>query len=193
MPTYPIVRLQVQRYPMKAGRAPLRYYEPAALVAVERLLAGPSGVRGITAGGEKVLDVHHQNHPQCRDRRGNAGILFMGTGDYVALRERYGEHLVDGIAAETVLLDAPEGFAGRKLPRTATVNTADGPLSLKGVRVADPCVEFSRFCLRQEPSSVVDDDVRSAMVLLDGGARGYRASAVAEGVVAVGDTVTIGD
>ncbi len=192
MTTYPIVRLQVQRYPMKVGRAPLRYYEPAALVSVERLLAGPSGVRGITADGDQVLDVHHQNHPQCRDRRGNAGILFMGTGDYVALRERYGEHLVDGIAAETVLLDAPEGFAGRTLPRTATVNTADGPLILKGVRVADPCVEFSRFCLRQEPSPGVDDDVRSAMVLLDGGARGYRSSAVAEGVVAVGDTVTIG-
>jgi len=71
---YPIVRLQVQRYPMKAGRAPLRYYEPAALVSVQRLLAGPSGVRGITADGEKVLDVHHQNHPQCRDRRTGAHL-----------------------------------------------------------------------------------------------------------------------
>jgi hypothetical protein len=190
--SYPIVRLQVQRYPMKAGRAPLRYYEPAALVSVERLLASPSGVRGITADGEKVLDVHHQNHPQCRDRRGNSGILFMGTGDYLALRERYGDHLVDGIAAETVLVEAPEGFAGRDLPTTATVNTADGPLTLEGVRVADPCVEFSRFCLRRQPSAVVDDDVRSAMVLLDGGARGYRSSAGTEGVIVVGDTVTIG-
>lgn len=193
MTTYPIVRLQVQRYPMKAGRAPLRYYEPAALVSVERLLAGPSGVRGITADGEKVLDVHHQNHPQCRDRRGNAGILFMGTGDYVALRERYGDHLVDGIAAETVLLDAPEGFAGRDLPGVVTVNTDSGPLTLHGVQVADPCVEFSRFCLRQEPSPVVGDDVRDAMVLLDGGARGYRSAADGEATISLGDTVTIAD
>ena len=162
-------------------------------MSVPRLLAGPSGVRGVTADGETLLDVHHQNHPQCRDRRGNAGILFMGTGDYVALRERYGDHLVDGIAAETVLLDAPGGFAGRTLPRTVTINAAAGPLMLEGVRAADPCVEFSRFCLLQEPSSVVGDDVRSTMVLLDGGARGYRSSAAGEGVIELGDTVTIGD
>ncbi len=192
MTRYPIVRLQVQRYPMKAGRAPLRYYEPAALVSVQRLLAGPSGVRGITADGEKVLDVHHQNHPQCRDRRGNAGIVFMGTGDYVALRDRYGNHLVDGIAAETVLLDAPEGFARRELPGTVTVNTASGPLTLRDVRVADPCVEFSRFCLGQEASRDVGGDVRSAMVLLDGGARGYRSWADGEATISLGDTVTIG-
>ncbi len=191
MTEYRIVRLQVQRYPMKAGRAPLRYYEPAALVAVQRLSAGPLGVRGITAAGETVLDVHHQHHPQSRDRRGDAGVLFMGTGDYFALRERYGEHVVDGIAGETILLDAPEGFAGDRLPPSVTVNTADGPLVLQQVRAADPCVEFSRFCLRQETSAVVDDDVRDAMVALDGGARGYRSRAATEGTVALGDTVLI--
>lgn len=190
--TYPIVRLQVQRYPMKAGRAPSRAYNPAALLPVQWLLAGPAGVRGVTADGETVLDVHHQNHPQCRDRRGTAGILFMGTGDYVALRERFGDHLVDGIAAETVLLEAPEGFAGLDLPATVTVNTNSGPLTLQGVRAADPCIEFSRFCLRQEPSTVVGDDVQSTMTLLDGGARGYRSSAAGEATISMGDTVTIG-
>ena len=191
MTEYHIVRLQVQRFPMKAGRAPLRYYEPAALVSVQRLSAGPLGVRGTTADGQTVLDVHHQHHPQSRDRRGDAGVLFMGTGDYVALRQRYGDHVVDGIAGETVLLDAPEGFAGAELPPSVTVNTAAGPLALQEVRVADPCVEFSRFCLRQETSAVVDDDVRDAMVALDGGARGYRSCAAGEGTIALGDTVVI--
>jgi hypothetical protein len=191
VPEYPIVRLQVQRFPMKAGRAPLRYYEPKALVSVQRLAAGPLGVRGTTADGETVLDVHHQHHPQSRDRRGNAGILFMGTGDYVALRERYGDHVVDGIAGETILLDVPEGLAAATLPPTVTVNTADGPIVLHGVREADPCVEFSRFCLRQEPSPVVGDDVRETMVDLDYGARGYRSSATGEGIIALGDTVSI--
>ncbi len=191
MTEYPIVRLQVQRYPMKAGRAPLRFYDPRALVSVQRVSAGPLGARGTTADGETVLDVHHQHHPQSRDRRGTAGVLFMGTGDYVALRERYGDHVVDGIAGETILLDAPDGLAAATLPPTVTVNTADGPLVLHGVREADPCVEFSRFCLRQEPSPVVGDDVRSTMVALDFGARGYRSSAAGESVIAVGDTVTI--
>lgn len=192
MADYRIVRLQVQRGPVKAGRAPLRNYGPEAIVAVDRLLAGPRGVVGVAADGEEILDVHHQDHPHSRDRRGNAGVLFMGSGDYVALRARYGEHVVDGIAGETVLLDAPAGLARAGLPPVVTIATADGPLELHEVRAADPCVEFSRFCLRQEPSPVVDADVRQALVDLDHGARGYRSVAAGTATIRLGDIVTIG-
>jgi len=188
---YPIVRLQVQRVPVKPGRAPLRRYEPAAIVSVSSIHAGPRGVQGVTADGQTVLDVHHQDHPHSRDRRGKAGILFMGTGDYEALRERYGDQLVDGIAGETILLAAPDGFAGRRLPKKITVTTTAGPLELHAVRPADPCVEFSRFCLRQDPSAEVDDAVRKALIDLDGGARGYRSIASTEGTITIGDVVTI--
>ena len=186
-----IVRLQVQNGPVKIGRAPLRQYEPAAIVPVSRINAGPRGVHGITDDGELILDVHHQDHPRSRDRKGRAGILFMGTGDYRALRERYGDHLVDGIAGETVLLDAPDGLAGRTLPKTVIVSTAAGPLELHAVRPADPCVEFGRFCLRQDVSPEVDDAVRKTLIDLDNGARGYRSIAAGEGTIAVGDVVTI--
>ena len=188
---YRIVRLQVQHSPVKIGTAPLRHYEPAALVVVRSLRAGPRGVHGVTDGGEVVLDVHHRDHRQTRDRKGRAGVLFMGTGDYVALRERYGDHVVDGIAAETMLLDAPEGLAGRNLPATVTVHTAGGPLELHDVRAAAPCVEFSRFCLRQDPSPTVDDAVGRTLIDLDGGSRGYRSVASTEGTITVGDIVTI--
>ena len=109
-----------------------------------------------------------------------------------ALRERYGDHVVDGIAGETVLLDAPAGLARLGLPPVATVFTADGPLEWHDVREAEPCVEFSRFCLRQEPSPVVDDAVRQALVDLDRGARGYRAVAANSGTIRLGDVVSIG-
>jgi hypothetical protein len=188
---YRIVRLQIQRSPVKVGKAPLRVYEPAAIVAVRSIAAGPQGVSGIADDGELILDVHHRQHPQSRDRKGVAGILFMGTGDYAALRERYGEHVTDGIAGETVLLDAPDGLAGGHLPTSVTVTTAAGPLELHGVRVAEPCVEFSRFCLRQDVSPTVDDTVKQALQDLDGGARGYRSIAAAEGTISVGDIVTI--
>jgi hypothetical protein len=188
---YRIVGLAVQREPMKIGKAPLRSYEPAALVPVTSLLAEPRGVQGVTADGAVVLDVHHRDHPKSRDRKGKAGILFMGTGDYAALRERYGDHVVDGIGGETVLLDAPDGLAGGGLPRTVTVLTADGQLELHGVRTAAPCVEFSRFCLRQEISALVDDEVRKSMIDLDNGARGYRAIASGTGTIAVGDFIRI--
>jgi hypothetical protein len=192
MVDYRIVRMQVQREPVKVGKAPMRTYRPAAITPVDRLLTGPRGVHGVTAGGEEILDVHHQDHPRTRDRKGRAGVLFMGTGDYRALRERYGDHVVDGIAGETVLLDAPAGLAGLGPPPVATVFTTDGPLEWHDVREAEPCVEFSRFCLRQEPSPVVDDAVRQALVDLDRGARGYRAVAANSGTIRLGDLVSIG-
>ncbi len=189
---YRITALQVQRCPVKSGKAPLRRYDPAALVPVPRIQAGSRGVHGITAAGETVLDVHHQDHPQTRDAKGRAGILFMGTGDYVTLRARYGEHVTDGIAGETVLVDAPDGLAHRPMPSTAMIRTTTGDLPLEQVRVADPCVEFSRFCLQQPPSAVVDDAVRQALIDLDGGARGYRAAAAATASFRVGDLLVIG-
>jgi hypothetical protein len=192
MADYRIIRLQVQRGPVKVGKAPLRSYRPEAIVPVDRIVAGPRGVHGVTADGEEIVDVHHQDHPQSRDRRGRAGVLFMGTGDYHALRVRYGAHVVDGIAGETILLDAPAGLARLGLPPVATVFTADGPLELQDVREADPCVEFSRFCLRQDPSPVVDDAVRQALVDLDFGARGYRSVAGNVATVRLGDVVSIG-
>ena len=185
-----IVRLQVQRGPLKIGRAPLRRYEPSALISVTSIKAGPRGVHGVTDDGELVLDVHHQDHPHSRDRKGHAGVLFMGTGDYVALRKRYGDHVIDGIAGETILLDAPDGLAGRDLPHSATVTTQAGPLRLTAVRPADPCVEFSRFCLVRAVSPVVDDAVKQTLIDLDGGARGYRSIAVEEGTISIGDSVT---
>ena len=191
MTDYRIVRLQVQRSPAKVGKAPLRCYDPASIVPVGSIAAGPQGVSGFADDGEVILDVHHQQHPQSRDRKGVAGILFMGTGDYVALRERYGDHVTDGIAGETMLLDAPAGLAGRELPTSVTVKTAAGELELHGVRVADPCVEFSRFCLRQDISPTVDDAVKQTLRDLDGGARGYRSIASAAGTIAVGEIVTM--
>jgi hypothetical protein len=188
---YPIIALQVQSGPVKPGRAPLRVYDPAVIVRVLSINAGPRGVQGITAKGQTVLDVHHQDHPKSRDRKGKAGILLMGTGDYHALRDRYGDHVVDGIAGETVLLDAPDGLAGRTLPTTVTVTTATGSLELHAVRAAAPCVEFSRFCLRQPVSRDVDEAVRQTLIDLDGGARGYRSIASTAGTISVGDVVTI--
>jgi hypothetical protein len=188
---YSIVRLQVQREPLKPGRAPLRRYDPAAIVPVHSMTVGPRGVQGVATDGARILDVHHQDHPKSRDRRGKAGILFMGTGDYDALRRRYGDHVIDGIAGETVLLDVPAGLAGRRLPKTVTVLTAAGPVELRAVRPADPCIEFSRFCLRREVSPDVDDVLRQTLIDLDGGARGYRCIATTDCTISIGDGVSI--
>ncbi len=188
---YPIIRLQIQTDPLKVGRAPLRRYDPAFIESVPGVEVSPSGVVGLSARLGTVVDVHHVDHPRSRDRKGTAGVTLMGSGDYARLRDRYGDHLTEGIAGETILVDAPSGLAGRDMPSELTVFTAGGPLGLTGLRVADPCVEFSRFCLRQDPSPTVDQAVRQALVDLDGGARGYRAAATGTGLVSLGDEVEI--
>lgn len=192
MMRYPIVRLQVQTEPLKTGRAPLRRYDPSAIESVHRIEVGPHGVVGLAERLGSVIDVHHTDHPRSRDRKGQGGVSIIGTGDYRRLRERYGDHLTEGMAGETILIDAPDGLAGVDMPAEITVVTADGPIILTQVRVADPCVEFSRFCLGQEPSPVVDDAVRQALIDLDDGARGYRGVATGFGVVGLTDCVEIG-
>ena len=190
-----VVRLQVQAEPLKVGKAPLRRYDPAPIESVPRVEITPTGVFGLRRGSADrfgaIVDVHNVEHPGSRDRKGTGGVSVMGTGDYAALRARYGDHLTEGIAGETILVDAPGGLAGLDMPTEITVLADGGPVVLTDVRAADPCVEFARFCLGQQPSPVVDDAVRQALTDLDSGARGYRAAAAGSGVVALGDFVLI--
>lgn len=184
-----IVRLQVQRSPLKPGRAPARWYDPTPLQSVAALELSDDGGIGVTAAGERVLDVHNRTHPQSRDPKGRSGFSVMGTGDYLALRKTYGQHLADGIAGESAVVDAPDGLAGSDFPEVMTIRTHDGPLELHGFRVADPCVEFTRFCLQRPPDSPVDQTLKDTLKALDGGARGYKGSATSAGIVRLGDTI----
>lgn len=189
---YQIIRLQVQREPLKVGKAPLRRYDPSPIESVHRLQVSPRGAFGLGERLGSVIDVHHTEHPRSRDRKGQGGVSVMGTGDYRRLQERYGDRITEGIAGESILLDAPDGLAGIDMPPEITLVTASGAIVTTNVRVADPCVEFSRFCLAQEPSSTVDDAVRQALIDLGDGARGYRGAATGSGVVGLGDHVEIG-
>jgi len=194
MAEFRIVGLQIQTRPLKPGRAPYRKYQPEGLRPVDRLVVSPRGNHGEwtdTDGDHSGIDVHHQDHPQSRDRKGKGGISVLGTGDYVRLRERYGPHLVDGIAGESVLVDAPAGLAETAFPADFSIRTTSGEISFRIGRVAGPCVEFSRFCLGEPASPDVSDAVRKALVDLDNGHRGYRAAAVGSGMISIGDAVVL--
>jgi hypothetical protein len=170
-----VARLQVQRSRLKPGPAVSRAYAPAPLLEVEALEVGPRGVVGQTTDGP-VLDVHHADHPDSRNRRLGNGLSLLPRGSYAALRARYGPHLVDGVAGESLLLDTAGAWTEADLGDRLLLETVDGELlELLDVGAAPPCVEFSRFCLRLPPGPV-GDDVRQALVDLDGGARGFYAA-----------------
>ena len=184
----PVVRLQVQRSRLKPGPAGNRAYDPAPITPVDALRVDLRGATG-ELGGAPVADVHHADHPDTRHRRGRNGLSLMTTGGYQRLRARYGGHLADGVAGESVLVDAPVALDADLEGRDLEVLTAGGPLRLTGVVVCSPCVEFTRWCLRLDADAPVDDEMRAGLDALDGGARGLLAAAATPGIIRLGDPV----
>ena len=157
-----VVRLQVQRSRLKPGAATERVYDPTPLLEVDALDIGPRGVTG--PGG--LLDVHHADHPDTRNVKLRNGLSVMTKGRYDALRTVYGPHLLDGLAGESLLLDAGDDLTGPMV-----LETDEGTIDVTG-EVAPPCVEFSRYVL-QRGLGDTGPEVLAAMEQLGGGARGF--------------------
>jgi hypothetical protein len=204
----PVIRVQVQLDRIKVGLPPHRRYEPVILREVAELRVTTDGAVGVDRDGAEHLDVHNVRHPHTRNTKGRNGISIMTTGDYAALRQRYGPHLTDGIAGESILLAYAPGLARRALPpelclagatpvggaaEGGVISVAEQPparLPLTGVHIAKPCVPFAQFCLRRDDVDV-DDEIQQALEHLDGGARGYKMTAGGPGVIRPGDVLTL--
>jgi len=180
-----VARLQVQRSRLKPGPPGARVYDPAPLLEVTALDVGPRGVVGVTSAGP-VLDVHHADHPDTRNVRLVNGLSLLLRAHYERLRQAYGPHLVDGVAGESLLLDAVRPWTAEDLLGTLELETEHGWLELTDVVPAPPCVEFSRFCLDDLEATAGGEPVQTALEDLDHGARGYYARTTGSGRVALG-------
>jgi hypothetical protein len=176
-----VARLQVQRSPLKPGPRGARVYDPAPLLEVSCLDVGP---RGVTGDGH--LDVHHADHPQSRNVRLLNGLSLLPRAHYERLRARFGPHLVDGSAGESVLLETDGPWTAEDVTGELLLETADGGLlPLSGGSPAAPCVEFTRFCL-QRPPGPDDEELAAALEELGGGTRGFYVLAGGQGQVEPG-------
>ena len=176
-----VVRLQVQRSPLKPGPRGSRVYDPSPLLEVPALDVGPRGVVGVTPDGP-VLDVHHADHPQSRNVKLLNGLSLLPWAHYERLRERFGPHVVDGAAGESLLLDTPGPWSAEEPAGDLLLETDSGLLPLTGASAAAPCVEFTRFCL-QRPPGPDDQELADALEELGGGARGFYVLVHGEGRV----------
>jgi len=168
-----VVRLQVQTSGLKLGQGPRRVYDPSPLRSVESLRLGSRGAVGVTAEGETILDVHHADHPATKHAPGRE-VSFGFTSHYTKMRDQYGERLAIGCAGENILVEADRVFGLEDLgvSELALRSAATGALvRLRGVAVADPCVEFSRFALGDSDAS--PQEVKPVLQFLDAGTRGY--------------------
>jgi hypothetical protein len=107
------------------------------------------------------------------------------------MRQRFGQHLPDGIAGENILIEVDRQVPIEDLANGVVVEgTAGTRLELRPVIVAAPCVEFSRYALKFADGARPDATVTEALRFLDGGMRGFYATYTGEpAVVEIGTRV----
>jgi hypothetical protein len=187
-----IVQLQVQQSSLKVSGQDGRYYDPGPILSVPTLELEPGGVVGRDADGNRVIDVHHQNHPMSKNRDVN-GISIGFVTHYDLMRQRVGSHLLNGLAGENILVQTDDTFTASDLPETLAIETTDGRrIDLIGVQVAEPCVEFTKFTLQYTLGQKPDQRVTDTLDFLRRGMRGYYATYLgAPATVRLGDRLVV--
>ena len=180
-----VARLQVQRSRLKPGPRGARTYDPAPLLAVTALEIGPRGAVGLTDAG-RVVDVHHADHPDTRNAALRNGLSLLPRAHYDRLRARYGPHLADGVAGESLLLDTAGPWRIEDLTGELLLETDEGSVTLNQVVVAEPCVEFTRWVLGLPAAAGTPPEVLAGLADLGAGARGFYAVVTGSGTVRAG-------
>lgn len=192
-----IALTQVQRSSLKLENGTKRYYDPTPLLTVEYLLLSPQGVSGITAEGNPIIDIHHEYHPDSRNQNGINGLSIGFTSHYQSMRNKLGEHLVNGIAGENIVVESSTSYAQSDLgERLAIQNQQTQQLIyLTGLRVAAPCVEFSLFAANHG-MPLPPAQLKETLQFLNDGMRGFYARVEdmqANATVRAGDRVFVVD
>ncbi|HEX2032822.1 MAG TPA: hypothetical protein VHS99_01435 [Chloroflexota bacterium] len=182
-------RLQVQRASVKLGQRPWRRYDPAPLLCVPAIAVSEAGVVGLREDGAPLVDVHNREHPESK-HHGHNGLSLGFSSHYSLLRRRFGARLTDGIAGENLLVQTARTFDRADLGAALVLETGAGFVRLQDVRVAEPCVEFSRFALGCADPDVNEAALAEALTFLRHGMRGYYATYTGgPSIVRLGDRV----
>jgi len=186
-----IVRLQVQRSPLKTGEKPHRVYDPAPIMRVTQLALGSGGVFGLGPGQGWIVDIHHRAHPRSRNPDGVNGISLGFTTHYGAMRDRFGDRIALGCAGENIIVEATRPFAIADLQTGIAILAPDGSerIRLAVLDVAHPCRPFTGWALGG--IRVESDVFKSHLQFLDGGMRGFLLGGETAGIVSVGDQVAV--
>lgn len=150
------------------------FYDVTRRVEVDRLMINSLGIEAITPDGEHVLDIHHINHPD--KAYDNDDLVSIGfTSHYVAMRKRFGEHMLDGSAGENIIVDFAEEVWENDLgSQIAIENAQTGHRTLLDfVRFAAPCEEFSHFVAQSQDERLPAAELKSTLQFLNNGRRGF--------------------
>ncbi len=155
--------------------SPIRsFYDASRRVEVDRLEITPRGIQATLPTGKQVLDIHHLDHPD--KAYDDDDLVCVGfTAHYDAMRAEFGEHMVDGIAGENILIDFSDEVWPEDLGKVLAIENQDtGEMAtLEMVSFAAPCVEFSRFCAQRQRDEIPSHRLGEILRFLGNGRRGF--------------------
>jgi hypothetical protein len=150
------------------------FYDASRLVKVDRLYITSMGIEATTPEGEHVLDIHHIDHPN--KAYDNDDLVCIGfTSHYQAMRARFGEHMVDGIAGENITIEYEQEVWLEDLGQQIAIENADsGHMArLDVLNFAAPCGEFSHFAASSQHKQLPAAKLKSTLQFLGNGRRGF--------------------
>jgi hypothetical protein len=149
-------------------------YDASRLVRVARLRITQLGIEATTPNGEYVLDIHHIKHP--KKAYDNNDLVSIGfTAHYQAMRDRFGEHMVDGIAGENIIIDYEHEVWPEDLGEQLIIEEGETGRKVQYdvVQFAPPCEEFSHFAADSQDRRLPPAKLKSTLQFLGNGRRGY--------------------
>lgn len=187
-----IVRLQVQRESIKTGVKPFQTYTPEPnLVSVRSLQLTADGVEGVDENGTTLLDMHNASHPQTKFT-GDNGVSLGFTSHYTKMRDRFGDHMTDGIAGENIIVAFDEQVPLEMIKNGIVIVGSQGEIRISPWVILNPCNPFTKFCLQLPGETKPDRTVTEALQFLMHGMRGFSAvydKGMPPARIQVGDTV----
>ncbi len=150
------------------------FYDASRRVEVDHMHITSKGIEATTPEGEHVLDIHHIDHPD--KAYDNNDLICIGfTSHYDAMRARFGEHMVDGIAGENIIIEYGEEVWPEDLGQQIVIENIDtGHRTLLDVVCfAAPCDEFSHFATGSQQARLPAEELKSTLQFLNNGRRGF--------------------
>ena len=150
------------------------FYDASRRVEVDRLRITSLGIEATTPEGEHVLDIHHINHPD--KAYDNNDLISIGfTSHYNVMRARFGEHMVDGIAGENIIIEYGEEVWLEDLEQQIAIENTETwhRTLLDVVCFAAPCDEFSHFAARSQQERLPVPELKATLQFLNNGRRGF--------------------
>ncbi len=151
-----------------------KFYDASRRLEVDRLQITSLGIEATTPEGERVLDIHHISHPDKAYH--NDDLVSIGfTSHYEAMRARFGQHMVDGIAGETIIIESEEEVWPEDLGKRIVIeNQHTGHRALLDlITFASPCRSFSLFAIRSQHEQPPADKLKDTLQFLENGRRGF--------------------